>query len=102
MTLRNSVVAMIQEEKLSGRIGSVRTAEEVVGNDRSRDNRERWRSISGFDESAERPISRRSTIKKERRLARALKIFKIVCQAELQPRSGPRNPLPPASQVISL
>lgn len=35
-------------------------------NDHWRDNRARWRSISGFDESAERPISRRSTIKKKR------------------------------------
>lgn len=39
-------------------------ARKVGANDHWRDNRARWRSISGFDESAERPISRRSTIKK--------------------------------------
>lgn len=71
-------------------------------NDHWRDNRARWRSISGFDESAERPISRRSTIKKKRRLARALKIFKIVCQAELQPRHHPLPPPLPLPARISL
>ncbi|KAG7199687.1 hypothetical protein KM043_014274 [Ampulex compressa] len=69
-----------------------------------RDNRHRWRSISGFDESAERPISWSSAIKKESRLARALKIFKIVCQAELQlqppPRSFSRSPPPPAALLF--
>ena len=96
---REEARSKAEKEKDFFRLGKFRSEGMDVGeigtNDHRRNNRGRWRSISGFDESAERPISRRSTIKKEWRLARALKIFKIVCQAELQPRSGP--PLPPRS-----